>query len=202
LDDCDPKEGVVLTNRRSILATNPPEWFITSPKEDISMKLRVASLSVTALVATAGLTFAAAKVDFSGTWVMDKTRSEGIPPNVEQTMTLTQLGDNLTMHNKIVTAEGDININDTFNLNGKEVEFTQKRNDEEIKGKRTSKWLAEGNSFESTEEFTIVGGDNVPITQQITRKWVMSGDGKTFTVDLFGKTPNGDLHTKRVFIKK
>jgi hypothetical protein len=157
---------------------------------------------VTALILTASLAFAAVKADFSGTWVMDKARSEGIPPNVEQTMTLTQLGDNLTMQNKIVTGEGEINISDTFNINGKEVEFTQKRNNEEVKGKRTSKWLADGNSFEATEEFTVLGGDNVPIAIQTTRKWIMSADGKTFTVDLFGKTPDGDLHTKRVFVKK
>ena len=128
------------------------------------MKVRVALLSITALVLTGGLAFAGAKANFSGTWVMDKDRSEGIPPNVEQTMTLTQVGDNLTLQNKIVTAEGDINISDTFTINGKEVEFTQKRNDEEIKGKRTSKWLADGNGFESNEEFTVVGGDNVPLT--------------------------------------
>ena len=164
------------------------------------MKQRIVLLS--ALILTGSLAFAAAKADFSGTWVMDKTKSEGIPPNVEQTMTLSQLGDNLTMQNKIVTPEGDININDSFTINGKEVEFTQKRNDEEIKGKRTSKWLPENNSFESTEEFTILGGDNVPITQQITRKWVMSADGKTFTVDLIGKTPSGDVHTRRIFVKK
>lgn len=166
------------------------------------MKQRIVLLSVTALILTGSLALAAAKPNFSGTWVMDKTKSEGIPPNVEQTMTLAQVGDNLTLQNKIVTPEGDINIQDAFTINGKEVEFTQKRNDEEIKGKRTSKWLADGNSFESDEEFTTVGGDNLPITQQITRKWVISADGKTFTVDLFGKTPNGDLHTKRVFVKK
>jgi hypothetical protein len=166
------------------------------------MKQRIVLLSVTAVILIGSLAFAAAKANFSGTWVMDKARSEGIPPNVEQTMSLTQTGDNLTLQNKIATAEGDINIDDSFTINGKEVEFTQKRNDEEIKGKRTSKWLAEDNSFESTEEFTVLGGDNVPTTQQITRKWVMAADGKTFTVDLFGKTPSGDLHTKRIFVKK
>ncbi len=166
------------------------------------MKHRITSLTVTALFLTGSLAFAAAKANFSGTWVMDRSRSEGIPPNVEQTMTLTQADDNLIMQNKIVTAEGDININDSFTVNGKEVEFTQKRNNEEVKGKRTSKWLADGSGFESNEVFTVVGGDNLPITQQITRKWVMSADGKTFTVDLSGKTPNGDVHTKRTFVKK
>ena len=82
------------------------------------------------------------------------------------------------------------------------MEFTQKRNDEEIKGKRTSKWLADGNGFESNEEFTVEGGDGQSTTQQIRRMWVMSADGKTLTIDLFGKTPNGDLHTKRTFVKK
>jgi hypothetical protein len=166
------------------------------------MKHRIAPLLVTALVLAGTLALAATKANFSGTWVMDKSRSEGIPPNVEQTMTLTQVDDSLTLQNKIVTAEGNLNVSDTFTINGKEVEFTQKVNDEEIKGKRTSKWLADGNGFESNEEFTLVGGDNLPITQQITRKWVMSADGKTFTIDLFGKTPNGDLHTKRTFVKK
>jgi hypothetical protein len=166
------------------------------------MKQQTVFLTVASLLLAVSIAFAAPKANFSGTWVMDKSKSDGIPPNVDQTMTLTQVDDNLTMQNKIVTAEGDININDSFTLNGKEVEFTQKRNDEEVKGKRTSKWLADGNGFESNEEFTIVGGDNLPITQQITRKWVMSADGKTFTVDLLGKTPNGDLHTKRTFVKK
>jgi uncharacterized protein YxjI len=166
------------------------------------MKLRIVLLSVTALVLTGSLALAAAKVNFSGTWVMDASRSEGIPPNVAQTMTLTQVDDTLTLQNKIVTAEGDINVNDTFTINGKEVEFTQKVNEVEIKGKRTSKWLADGNGFESNEEFTVEGADGQPITQQITRKWIMSADGKTLTIDLSGKTPNGDVHTKRTFVKK
>jgi hypothetical protein len=187
---------------RSILQPIRQDGSSHHHKEDISMKLRVALLSGTALVLAACLAFAAVKPNFSGTWLMDKNKSEGIPPNVEQTMIFTQVDDNVTMHNKIVTAAGDINITDTFNINGKEVDFTQQRNDEEIKGKRTSKWLADGNGFQATEEFTVVGGDNLPITQQITRKWVMSADGKTFTVDLFGKTPNGDLHTTRIFVKK
>jgi hypothetical protein len=183
-------------------ATNQQGWFITSPQEDISTKRRIALLSVTALVLTGSMALAAAKANFNGTGVMDKSRSEGMPPNVEQTMTMTQVDDQLTMQNKITTPGGDIMIVDAFTINGKEVEFTQKRNDEEIKGKRTSKWLPDGSGFESNEELTIEGADGQPITQQISRKWIMSADGKTFTVDLSGKTPNGDLHTKRTFVKK
>lgn len=166
------------------------------------MKRRIPLLSVLILVLSGSLAFAVPKANFSGTWVMDKSRSEGIPPNTEQTMTLSQINDNLTMQNKIVSEAGDINISDNFIINGKEVEFTQKRNDDEIKGKRTSKWLADGNGFESYEEFTLEGNDGQPITQQITRRWIMSADGKTFTVELSGKTANGELKTKRTFVKK
>jgi hypothetical protein len=166
------------------------------------MKQRIALLSVTALVLTGSMALAAAKVNFSGTWVMDASRSEGLPPNVEQTMTVTQVDDKLTLQNKIATPGGDIlNISDTFTINGKEVEFTQKRNDQEIKGKRTSKWLPDGSGFESNEEFTVEGNDGQPVTQQLARKWVMSADGKSFTVELSGKSPNG-LHIKATFVKK
>jgi len=166
------------------------------------MKHRIAPLLVTVLVLTVTQAMAAVKADFSGTWVMDASKTEGIPPNITQTMTLTQVDDKLTLQNKVTMPEGEINISDAFTINGKEGEFTQKVNDTEIKGKRTSKWSVDGNGFESNEEFTIEGADGQPITQQITRKWVMSADGKTFTVDLFGKGPNGDLHTKRTFVKK
>jgi len=167
------------------------------------MKQRIAPFLVTVLVLTVGIAFGSARPNFNGTWVMDASKSEGIPPNVAQTMTLTQADDNLTLQNKIVTAEGDINVSDTFIINGNEVDFTQKVNGVEIKGKRTSKWSADSNGFESNEEFTVEAGDGQSTTQKIRRVWAISADGKTLTIDLFGKTSNGeDLHTKRTFVKK
>jgi hypothetical protein len=174
-----------------------------APKENIQMKHRMAGLLVTLLLLTGGIALAAAKANFNGTWVMDASKSVGLPPNVTQTMILTQADDTLTMENKIVTAEGDINVSDAFNISGKEVDFTQKVNGVEIKGKRTSKWSAAGDGFESNEEFTVEAGDGQSTTQRIRRVWVISADGKTLTIDLYGKTPTGDdLHTKRTFVKK
>jgi hypothetical protein len=45
------------------------------------MKRRISLLSVMALVLTGGLAFTATRANFIGTWVMDKSRIEGIPPN-------------------------------------------------------------------------------------------------------------------------
>lgn len=163
---------------------------------------KVTLATVTMLLLSLSLALAAAKVNFTGTWVMDQSRSEGVPPGVEQTMTLTQSEDKLVLENRIKTEEGDVTVNDTYIINGKEVEFTQKVNDQDSKGKRTSKWLADGSGFESSEEITRTVGDGTQVTQQVTRKWVMAPDGKTFTVEMSVKGPNGTQQTKRVFVKK
>jgi hypothetical protein len=146
--------------------------------------------------------FAAGKPNFTGTWVMDKSRTEGVPQGTEQTMTLTQSDDKMVLHNKITTDAGENVIDDTYLINGKEVEFTQKVNEQESRGKRTSKWLADGSGFESSEELTRELSDGTKITQQVTRRWVMAADGKSFTVDMTIKGPNGTTQTKRTFVKK
>jgi hypothetical protein len=133
---------------------------------------------------------------------MDKSRSEGVPPEVEQTMILTQSEDKLVLENKITRDGNDLMVSDTYIINGKEVEFTQKVNELESKGKRTSRWLADGSGFESSEEITREAGDGTQVAQQVTRKWVMAADGKTFTVEMSVKGPNGTQQTKRVFVKK
>ena len=163
-------------------------------------KFTLATLTMLAL--SLSLAFAVAKANFTGTWVMDKSRSEGVAPGVEQTMTLTQSDDKLILENRIKTEDGDLTVSDTYIINGKELEFTQKVNDLESKGKRTSKWLADGSGFESSEEITRQAGDGTQITQQVTRKWVIAADGKTFTIEMSVKGPNGTQHTKRVFVKK
>ena len=40
------------------------------------------------------------------------------------------------------------------------------------------------------------------MAQQVTRRWVMSPDGKTFTVEMTINGPNGTTQTKRTFVKK
>lgn len=156
----------------------------------------------TILALNLSLVFAAAKANFTGTWVMDKSRSEGVPPEVEQTMVLTQSDDKVILENKITRDGNVITVSDTYIINGKEEAFTQKVNDQESKGKRTSKWLADGSGFESSEEIIRQAGDGTQVTLQVTRKWVMAADGKTFTVEMSVKGPNGTQQTKRVFVKK
>ena len=166
------------------------------------MSHRIIVTGTAILVLALGLGLALAKANFTGTWVMDKSKSEGNIVATEQTMTITQDGDTLTLQNKIVTDEGELLINDSYVINGKEVDFTQKRNEIIGKGKRTSKWSADGNGFDSVEDITFEAPDGQTLTQHVTRKWVMAADGKSFTVELDNKCPNGTQHTKRLFVKK
>ena len=163
---------------------------------------KVTLATVTMLALSLSLAVAAPKANFTGTWVMDSGRSEVVQAGVEQTMTLTQSEDKLVLENRIKSPQGELTVNDTYIINGKEVEFTQKVNDLESKGKRTSKWLADGSGFESSEEVTRQATDGTQIPQQVTRKFVMAADGKSFTVEMSVTGPNGTQQTKRVFVKK
>src|SRR5207237_9265454 len=98
-------------------------------------------------------------------------------------MTISQTADQLNLENKIRSPGGSISIFDTFIINGKEVAVTEKRNDDELKGKRVSKWLTDRNGFRSRQQLNAVGGGGLPLIQQIARKWFMAADGKECRVE-------------------
>lgn len=164
---------------------------------------RMSALS--SLVAAVALTLsfggAAATADFSGTWVMDGSRSEGVPPDMEQTMTVRQTGDMLSVETKVVTDQGDQTIDASYSFDGKETLYTPKRGGAEGKGKRTVKWSADGNGFEATEEEKF-DSPNGEVTLQFTRKWQLLPDARTLIIELDVKGPNGPQHSRRTFVKK
>jgi hypothetical protein len=165
------------------------------------MKRILAATGLAGVVLMLSVGLVAAKADFSGTWVMDKSRSEGVPPDMEQTMTVTQSEDTLNVETKVVTDQGDQTITGVYTFNGREMEYTPKRMGVEGKGKRTAKWAADGNGFEVNEEekFDAPGGE---VTFQFTRKWLLLPDGKTLSIELDVKGLNGPQHSKRTFVKK
>jgi hypothetical protein len=159
----------------------------------------------TASALVLALTFvitAQAKADFSGTWVLDKSQSEGLPPGMNQTMTVTQTGDKLSIETKLITEQGERVVPDAYVLDGKETEFApQTPSGEKGKGKRTSRWSADGNGIEVKEEATFDTPDG-EVTLQTTRKWTLSSDGKTLKIEMNVEGPNGAQQIKRTFTKK
>ncbi|MDQ1591820.1 MAG: hypothetical protein QOG71_2447 [Pyrinomonadaceae bacterium] len=142
---------------------------------------------------------AAAKPDFSGKWVMDKAKSEGLPPNMDQAMTVTQTGDKIELETKITTPNGERVIKDSYTADGKETDFTPQGPQGAMgKGKRTTKWSADGAALEVSETATLDGAGEV----SATRKWSLAADGKTLTVELNFSGEQGMQKTKRVFVKQ
>src|ERR1041385_1965225 len=111
------------------------------------MKHIITTIGVAMLLAMC-VSAASAKADFNGTWALDKSNSEGLPPGMDQTMTVVQTGDKLMLETKLITQEGERVVSDLYMLDGKEAEFTPKApNGQAGKGKRTAKWAADGNGI-------------------------------------------------------
>lgn len=141
-----------------------------------------------------------AKADFSGTWSLDKANSEGLPPGMDQLMTVVLTGDKLSLETKLITEQGEQVVADSYTLNGQEVEFSPKTPDGKTgKGKRTAR--LESNSIDVSETATFDTAEGA-VTIQTTRKWTLSPDGKTLKIDMTIDGPNGKQVLKRTFIKK
>ncbi|HEX6284668.1 MAG TPA: amidohydrolase family protein [Pyrinomonadaceae bacterium] len=143
-----------------------------------------------------------AKANFGGTWALDKANSEGLPPSMDQVMTVVQAGDKLSVETKLITDQGEQVVPDSYILDGKEVDFVPKTpGGQSGKGRRTSKLGADGNSIDVTETATFDTPEG-PFNVQATRKWVLSPDGKTLKIEMTVESPNGKQVLKRTFIRK
>ena len=139
---------------------------------------------------------------FAGTWTLDKANSEGLPPGMDQLMTVVQTGDKLSLETKLITEQGEQVIPDTYILDGKEVDFTPRGvGGQTGKGKRTAKLSADGNTIEVTETATFETPEG-SLNVQATRKWTLSPDGKTLKIDMSIDGPAGQQTIKRTFIRK
>jgi hypothetical protein len=166
------------------------------------MKRIVANVGVVTLVLALCVVSAAAKVDFSGAWVLDKSKSEGLPPGMDQLMTVVQTGDKLSLETKLITEQGEQVVPDSYMLDGKEVDFNPKAPGGAAgKGKRTATWAADGNGFEVNEKATFDTPEGA-VTIQTTRKWALSPDGKTLKIEMTVDGPNGKQLLQRTFTRK
>jgi hypothetical protein len=148
----------------------------------------------------------AAKADLSGVWTLDTGKSEGLPPGLIQTMTVTQKGDLVEIETKSKVGENQERVgNDSYVLDGKEADFTVPLlpGAAPKKAKRTSKWIDDGNGFDVTEESVLNAPDGGEVTARATRRWRLSADGKTLTIEMETEhSRRGTAKSRRVFVKK
>jgi hypothetical protein len=156
-----------------------------------------------AILSTTGSAFCAPKPNFSGTWELDGKKSEGVPGEMRQVMTVRQEGDRLDLEIKTTTKQGDRTSTDSYVVSGQETEFTPALVGAEgtAKGKRVATWSADGSGFDATEHATLKSDEG---TDEIKgkRTWRISADGKTLTIEMDLAGAKGPIKSKRVFNKK
>ncbi|HEX5888442.1 MAG TPA: amidohydrolase family protein, partial [Pyrinomonadaceae bacterium] len=188
------REGVMVRGRWL------PETELRQMLDNIAALNRAPAAAPAATPPAASSAQAQTKADFSGTWTLDKANSEGLPPGMDQVMTVVQTGDKLSLETKLIGEEGEQVVADSYTLDGKETDFTPRTpGGQSGKGKRTAKWTADG--IEVTETSTFDGPEG-PVNVQLQRKWVLSADGKTLKIEIVAEGPAGKQQIKRTFIKK
>ena len=155
-----------------------------------------------AILALSAIAFAAAKPNFSGTWTMDRARSFGLPPDMNQTLTITQKDDRIELETKLIQPNNERTVKDTYTLDGKEYDFTPvvPPNQPPTTGKRTAVWLPGDRGIQVTD-VTTAETPKGPVKTQTVRKWTISGSGE-LVVDMYVDNPNISYEAKRIFIKQ
>jgi hypothetical protein len=158
---------------------------------------------ITALLGAVAVSPAsAAQTDFSGMWVLDASRSEGLPEGIEQTMTVKQSGDRIEIETHSRTPMGERRTPDVYVLDGTETEFQPALNVEaSATGRRTARWLESRSGFETTETATVEGPDG-EITITAVRKWTLAPGGDALTIELTSSSPQGEMTITRVFTRQ
>jgi hypothetical protein len=144
-----------------------------------------------------------ARPDFSGRWELDAAKSEGIPPDTKQTMTVKQTGDRLEVETKI-TGPQDRVVNDTFKLDGKPAEFTPAMlgGGKAKKGTRTASWSADGSGMDVIEQAEVETSEGAADTIKGKRTWRLSEGGKVLTIEIDLAGGQGPIKGKRVYRKQ
>jgi hypothetical protein len=174
------------------------------------MRLKTALVCSALILLTASVVFAAiaAHPNFGGVWELDQTRSHSIPPDMKQTLTVTQDGDHVAVELKVVTPQGERVIKEAYTLDGKETEFAPPPPPPNVpkdapapKGKRIAHWMPNGRGFIIEDEIvnpTPQGGTEIVL---MARKWMQWPDG-TFSIETITERGGNAFNNKRVFVKK
>jgi hypothetical protein len=171
------------------------------------MRLKTALVCNALLLLTASVVFAAAAhPNFGGVWELDQSRSHSIPPDMKQTLTVTQDGDRVAVELKVVTPQGERVIKEAYTLDGKETEYAPPpppnapKDAPASKGKRTAHWMTNDKGFIIEDEIVNPTPEG-PETVLIARKWMRWPDG-ALSIETITERGGNAFNNKRVFVKK
>ena len=144
-----------------------------------------------------------ARPDFTGRWELDAAKSEGLPPEMKQSMTVKQTGDRLEVETKISGPQQDRTVKETYALDGKPAEFTPAvlTGGTAKKGTRTASWSADGSGMEVIEEAEVETSEGAD-TIKGKRSWRLSEGGKVLTIEVDLAGGKGPIKGRRVYQKQ
>lgn len=165
------------------------------------MKRKILAGGFVFLAFAAGLAWAAAKPNFSGSWRLDTSRSIGLRSGMNITLTVKHEGETLEVESKTtIPQQNDVIQKDIYKLDGAESEFAPAQ-PPNAKGKRSAQWLARGNGFIINETIDAKDAKGQPITINVARKWILSPDGNELRQGIYIDDPNGSREVTRIFVR-
>jgi hypothetical protein len=161
------------------------------------------SLLTIAILFNAGARAAPQNPDFSGIWKLDIFKSRGVSQRIKlEILKVTQSNNRLDIVANLKMDDGDETLIDQFILDNQEVDFTPKSPDGAPgKGKRTAGRSADGIGIEVRETATFET-EKGPVEITATRRWTLSPDQKTLTVEQNAKSSMGDQQMILVFSRQ
>jgi hypothetical protein len=172
------------------------------------MTLFVKTLSGLSLIGLAvALVSAQGTVNFSGTWVLDKSKSDvsqftGVgegtekAQNISMTMVVEQQGTNLKVTRTLKTQGDERKEIHTYKIDGRETTNTGFRGETVI---ARAFWEGDKLVVRSTRTMRVLMKD---ISAESRGVWSLSPDGKTLTITAQVNSPRGEQRVKTVFDKQ
>jgi len=164
---------------------------------------------------------AAAPANFAGTWTLDKSKSQGLNPRMQNaesvSWVIAQTDKDITIEEKITGGNppagapaggppgggggggrgmGGFGGPRTFTLDGSETSADMGR----AKVVRKATVSADGKTIDLTSKATFQGPDG-EVVSTTTEKLTLSGDGKVLTVTRHSESPRGTQDSTLVFNK-
>ena len=167
------------------------------------MKKSLVLLSLFSVLMVGFWSVTAAPTNFSGTWLLDKAKTEGLQgqaASVDQTWVVTQDAKTFTVEKNFSGGEQPrAPQKSTYNLDGSEtsLEMTGRMSG---KAALKAKWQGDSILELSSVLKTNIQGNDVTITT--TEHWELADGGKTLKVHRTQETPRGTQEVKMVFTKK
>jgi hypothetical protein len=182
------------------------------------MRKLLCALTVMSALVIALAVHAAAPANFAGTWTLDKSKSQGLSPRMQNaesvSWVITQTEKEITIEEKVTGGNppagggpggggggrgmgGGFGGPRTFSLDGSETSGEMGRGAKFVRKVTVS---ADGKTLDMSSKVTFQGQDG-EITSTTTEKLQLSADGKVLTVNRHSESPRGTQDSTLVFNK-